>query len=309
MNNNDLISIVIPTHNRIDLLPRALRSALNQTYTNIEVIVVSDGSEDGTDAMMEAFENQDSRVKYIAYHPGRGGNHARNVGIENAHGKYIAFLDDDDEWYPDKLQKQYGLFTSNPKVGLVCTGIRSIHESQSFTTPFIPPAMPDSSKQILLRNCIGSTTTVMVRKDVLSKSGNFDEQLGALQDYDLWVRICQMCEVAVVKEPLVDYYNYDNSNQISRYTDKYEKAVDYLNAKYADLINRLSEDEKRTRKNYFYLLLGKKALRNGQRGKARQYIIKAGKEKLTKEVVYCWAATFFSAKFVRRIDTVKRKLK
>ena len=116
---NELVSVVIPTHNRADLLPRAIDSVLNQTYSNFEIIVVSDGSTDNTEEVVKSYSDKDSRIRFIGYSPARGGNIARNTGIEAAKGEYVAFLDDDDEWMPEKLKKQIKVMESNPDIGLV----------------------------------------------------------------------------------------------------------------------------------------------------------------------------------------------
>ena len=116
------ISVVIPTHNRVDLLPRAIKSVLEQTYKDIEIVVVSDGSTDGTDEYMKQYADNPN-VKYISYHPGRGGNYARNAGFDAAKGEFVAFLDDDDEWGPTKIEKQVALMEADEEVGLVYTGI------------------------------------------------------------------------------------------------------------------------------------------------------------------------------------------
>ena len=100
------ISVVVPTYNRRDLLQRALESAQKQTYADIEIIVVSDGSTDGTKETVEGAAADDARIRFIELSPSRGGNAARNAGIEAATGDYVAFLDDDDKWLPEKLEKQ-----------------------------------------------------------------------------------------------------------------------------------------------------------------------------------------------------------
>ena len=304
-----LVSVVIPTHDRDNLLPRAIRSALNQTYSNIEIIVVSDGSTDNTDSIMKKIVSEESRVRYISYYPGKGGNYARNTGIKAAKGDYVAFLDDDDEWHPDKIQKQIDIVAADSSIGLVCCGINSITEGVDYVTEYIPPAEYDSSKLILKKNCIGSTTTVMVQKDIFNKSGLFDEELGALQDYDLWIRICRYTHVGVVKEPCVEYYNYKSSNQVSQFTDKYEKAVKRITAKYRKSVKELSNSDKKERYIWMQLLLAKKCIRNGDPKGARKYVRKSQKYGMTKETVTCWCATWFSPDTVNLVKSKIRKIK
>ena len=116
------ISVIIPTHNRVDLLGRAIRSVQNQTYKNIEIIIVSDGSTDGTDEFVNKLKYTDNRIQFYEYKPSKGSNVARNLGIEKSKGEYIAFLDDDDEWLPTKLEKQLEVFQKDYRIGLVYTG-------------------------------------------------------------------------------------------------------------------------------------------------------------------------------------------
>lgn len=300
------VSVVIPTHNRGNLIERAVRSAINQTHKKIEVIVVSDGSEDNTDDVMEKLAQEDSRIRYISYHPSKGGNVARNIGIDNAEFEYVAFLDDDDQWHNDKLEKQLLEFSKDSELGLVCTGINSIHVKEGITNVFIPSAPKDASKEILIRNCIGSTTTVMVKKELFESCGKFDSNLKALQDYDLWIRLCQKTKVGVVKEPCVEYYNYPNSNQISKNTGKYIEAVEYIEQKYKSLISNLSDKERAERNNVFMLLLSKKGIKNRQPKLAREYALKALKHKTNKQALMCLIA---SAIPYNKIMIIRDKLK
>ena len=106
--------MVIPTHNRAELLPRAVKSVQSQTRPVDEIIIVSDGSTDDTEEIVKRFAEEDERIRLIAYHPGHNGNFARNRGIEAATGEFIAFLDDDDEWLPKKTELQMALFEKGP---------------------------------------------------------------------------------------------------------------------------------------------------------------------------------------------------
>lgn len=300
---NIFVSIVIPTYNRADLVTRAVASALNQTHGQIEVIVVSDGSDDDTDNVMQKLCEQDNRVKYISYHPAKGGNVARNIGIENAQYEFVAFLDDDDEWHKDKIEKQLNIFYDNCDIGLVCTGINAIYVGEGTSTIFIPTALLDSSKEILIRNCIGSTTTVMVKKDLFEQCGIFDPELKALQDYDLWIRLCQKTKVGVVKEPCVEYYNYKSNNQISQYTERYIEAVRYIDSKYENLLSVLSAKERGARNNVFMLLISKKGMRNGQMKIAIKYALKALEFRITKQAVVCLIASFVPYRVLRKLKS------
>lgn len=304
-----LVSIVIPTHNRASLLNKSIISALEQSYSNIEIIVVSDGYDDKTDSLMKSVVSTHNNVFYYTYPEAKGGNYARNFGIKHSNGDYIAFLDDDDIWYKDKIQKQMDIFSSNKDIGLVCTGVNAIYEGEKVIIKYIPPAQYDSSKMILIHNCIGSTTTVVIRRNELFQTGLFDENLCAQQDYDLWIRACQITKVGVVTEPCVDYCNYKTSNQISQCTDKYQKAVDYIEAKYSDLLSTLNDQQIKERNIQKNLDIAKKAIRNGTPKAGREYVKKAASISITKDVISCYFASFLKPSTGRKIQSFLRKLK
>ncbi|RBP58082.1 GT2 family glycosyltransferase [Alkalibaculum bacchi] len=276
-----MISVVIPTHNRVNLLGRAIKSAQEQTIKDIEIIVVSDGSTDGTDDYMKKNFNNDHRIKYISYNPSRNGNYARNKGIEASIGDYVAFLDDDDIWEKDKLEKQLNVIKADNRIGLVYTGLTSIYVNEGYSYVVKPELEGDISKDILMKNYIGTTSTVMVKKEIFAKSGMFDENLMALQDYDLWIRICQYTKVGIVKDSCIKYYNYTNKMQISKRTEKYEETYYYLKKKYAELFERLSSYERNIQQKNYFLAIANLAMRNGSRRIATKYSSKALKSKLT----------------------------
>lgn len=296
-----IVSVVIPTHNRCDLLPRAIRSVLNQTFKDFEIIVVSDGSTDGTDELMESLSQEDSRIKYISYHPGHNGNYARNTGIKAAKGEFVAFLDDDDEWLTTKLEKQLELFRKNEKIVLVYTGVKVIYVDEKINYSFLPKNEGNLSRTILLGNCIGSTSTVMVRKSVFEKSGVFDPDLAALQDFDLWIRVCQQGEVGVVSEELINYYNYRSSNQVSAVTPKYENAFEYINHKYKELFDNLNNRELVTKQIDEYTILGNKAMRNNDKKTARFYYKKLLEISKSPKYLIFYILGFTSYEFILKL--------
>ena len=295
-----LVSVVIPTHNREDLLGRAVDSALAQTYQNIEIIVVSDGSEDRTDEIMKEYEQKNTNVKYISYHPGMGGNHARNEGIKAANGEWVAFLDDDDEWHTDKIARQIHAAKKDLKIGLVCTAINSVDDATGKSSIYIPPAPKDCSVEILRGNCIGSTTTVMMKHDVLDKCGMFDEDLKAKQDFELWIRACQFTKVACVRKPCVEYHNLVSNGQISWDYKKYADAAEYISKKHKKLRkSKLSTKELKTIKYNDLLSVSRKAMKTENRSICRAYARRALISKIgIKPIVYI-IASFFPLKIIR----------
>ena len=296
-----MVSVVIPTHNRVDLLPRTIESVLNQTYKDIELIVVSDGSTDGTDELMAKYANN-SCIKYINYKPAKGGNYARNLGFDAASGDYVSFLDDDDEWLPTKIEKQVALMEADDEVGLVYTGINCIYVNENITYPFIPKLRGDLSKEILFQNCVGSTSSVMLRRSHC-RACRFDENLQALQDFDLWIKVLQGCKADVVSEPMVNYYNYRNQTQVSSSTAKYIKATEYINKKYADLFAKLTPQEFKLKQFNDIMLLGNKAMRNNSPAEARKFYVQAMRTRLSPSSIASWVLSFFGYKTMLRIKS------
>lgn len=297
-----MVSVVIPTHNRAQLLARAVDSALAQTYQNIEIIVVSDGSEDDTEKVMKKTEAEHSKLHFISYFPGRGGNYARNTGIKAAKGEWVAFLDDDDEWHADKIEKQINAAAEDSECGLICTAINWVDDATGKSTVFVPEAKKDSSRDILLRNCIGSTTTVMAKHHLLDECGMFDEDLKARQDFDLWIRLCQITKVAVVKTPCVEYHNLATNGQISWNYEKYSTAIEYMSRKYQSLREeRLEPAEIKDLHSREQLGLARKAMKSGKNKIVRKLAIKSIKIKFNGKALIYYAASFFPIKTVARV--------
>ena len=296
-----MISVVIPTHNRCDLLPRAIKSVQEQTYSDLEIIVVSDGSTDETKSVVEALAADDKRIRFIEYHPARGGNIARNTGIEAAQGEYVAFLDDDDEWFPTKLEKQLNVMESDDSIGLVYTGVRIIYVNEKVSYNSRSCVSGDLSRTILLDNYVGTTSTVMLKKALIPQTGMFDEELRALQDFDLWIRVCQHCKVGVVPEPMINYYNYTGTKQVSALTQKYIDSFSYINNKYRDLLAGLSAEEAMKKKANECSLLINKAMRNGDGKLAREYAKALKQNGNGKKAFVFYCLSFLKYKTVLKI--------
>lgn len=296
-----LVSVVIPTHNRDKLVSRAVDSVLSQTYQPIEVIVVSDGSTDHTDQIMAEYEKKYPNVRYIAYKPGKGGNHARNTGIKAAQGEYVAFLDDDDEWLAEKIEKQIKIFEADPKIGIVCTAISSIYDDSGKKKEFIPKAPYDCSVEILKHNVIGPTITVCVRHELLDEVGMFDEDLCAMQDWDLWIRLCQITKVGVVTTPCVLYHNATENGQISWNYKKNAEASEYLQKKYRELREKkLTKDEIKSEYIMEALCVARKAFKANNRQIVREYAKRAFQYKPNLESIIYFVASLLPMGLVRR---------
>lgn len=282
-----MISVVIPTHNRSDLIQRAIESVLNQTYKDVEIVVVSDGSTDNTEEVVQSYQEKYSNIQFLSIFPGKGANNARNEGIKASNGEYIAFLDDDDEWLPSKLEAQIDVFNSDSSIGMVYTGINVIYVKENVTYYSLSGKKGDLSKDILMKNVIGATPSVMIKKDVLDQSGYFDSAMPAKQDYDLWIRVCQVTKVGFVDQPMVNYYNYSGEQQISLSTKKHERAIQIIDSKYTSLFQSLTQEESRRQRSNYFISIANIALRNNNKRLAWIYAFKAfSQKKSIKNVIY-----------------------
>ncbi|MEH1816780.1 MAG: glycosyltransferase family A protein [Nostoc sp.] len=204
------VSVLIPAYNAMNYLPETLENVLSQTFSDFEVIVVNDGSSDEIEQWISQIK--DPRVKLISQ-KNQGLAGARNTGITNAQGEYIAFLDADDLWEPTKLEKQLRVLEENPEVALVYTWVAFIDETGKPTGRiFKNQAEGDVWKKLTEHNIVESGSVGMVRRSCFETVGLFDCNLGSyLEDWDMWLRMASRYPFKVVKEPLV-YYRQSSSS-------------------------------------------------------------------------------------------------
>ena len=197
-----LVSVVIPSYNRQGCLARALNSVLAQTYRPIEIIVVDDGSTDGT---IDSFGSYACSVPFLFHALGRnmGAAIARNRGIELSKGPYVAFLDSDDLWHPDKIARQMrALAEHGQDYGGCYTGILSVTEMGQTCGVSRATDAGDIHTALLNHNVVGSTSCVLVQRDVLLQQGGFLPGLRSCQDWELWTRLARVTRFACVPELL-----------------------------------------------------------------------------------------------------------
>lgn len=195
------ISIIIPTFNSYDYICSAINSVLSQTYKDFEIIIIDDGSIDDT---KEVLTKYNGKIRYL-YQENQGVASARNLGIRESKGEYIAFLDSDDLWIPDKLAIQMDVFNKKPDIGLVCSSCIEFNENKKLNYIIRPRNFRGCSfKDLFLENFI-QTSTVVTKKESFQKVGLFDERLKVAEDYDMWLRIARYYPVHFIKEPLVRY--------------------------------------------------------------------------------------------------------
>jgi glycosyltransferase involved in cell wall biosynthesis len=194
-----MISIIIPTYNRAERLKDTIDSVFAQTQTNWELVVVDDGSTDDTEKVVRSFD--DDRIHYIKQ-DNRGVSAARNVGIANARGELIAFLDSDDRWKPRKLEVQKNFFDSNPDAHICQTEEVWVRNGVR-VNPKKKHAKPSGwiFKECIPLCCV-SPSSVMMRREIFDTIGIFDESLPACEDYDLWLRASLHYEIVTLPDPL-----------------------------------------------------------------------------------------------------------
>jgi glycosyltransferase involved in cell wall biosynthesis len=260
------LTVVIPTHNRSALLAQTLRSALNQRAVDLQVVVVDDGSSDDTPDVVARL--QDRRVTLIRNERPQGVSAARNCGIAAASGEWIAFLDDDDLWAPDKLMSQLVAARRDAR-SWACSGSVTVTQSLEILAGAPPPTAESIVEQLPLRNVVpAGASNVVVRKDVLAEVGLFDLQLRHMSDWDLWIRLGQFGLPAVVREPLVAVRLH--TSNASADTDAILCELDVVEARYAGLRDGAPVD-----RPYVYRWAAWTYVRVGRRDRALRAYLRA----------------------------------
>ncbi len=227
-----LISVVVTCYNYGRYLKGCLDSILAQTYNNIEIVIVDDGSTDNTVDVMKSFRELPN-LKYIRQN-NAGQAHAKNVGINNSSGDFVAFLDADDLWCPDKLEKQIICF-NNQVTGVVYCRASYIDENDEIldhemTGPYLQPKHGIVTKWLLFDNFVQFSSSV-IRKECLERFGGFDESLKMGIDWDLWLRISTYYEFDYVDERLF-YYRMGHSGQMSKNITERHRCSDRIMTKF-----------------------------------------------------------------------------
>jgi glycosyltransferase involved in cell wall biosynthesis len=269
MRKNPTVSVIIPTYNRANLIEKAIRNVLNQTYQDFEIIVIDDGSTDNTREIIRSFN--DKRVKYIKkYKKNKGISVARNVGIKMARGKYFALLDSDDEWLPEKLDKQIKILQDgSSELGVVYSNLCYIDENGKNMNKLRNPKKEGYIYEDLLgENYVGPPSTLLIRKECFHKVGLFDNLLNAMEDWDMWIRIAKYYRFSLIKIPLVKYRLH--SNQLSINLRVKNIAANRILVKYA---NELEIRRGAHSKHYFYM--GNRFCHMEKTKEGQRYLLKA----------------------------------
>lgn len=266
------VTVIIPTYNRAHLIERSIRSVLDQTYQDFELIVVDDGSTDNTEEIVARFG--DDRLRYIRLNQSSGSPAApTNIGIKAARGEYIAVQDSDDQWLPGKLEKQMQVFNNaSARVGIVYTDMWRVSEDGKKEYYHSPRIMPEEGivygEALGYRvMCIG-TQTLVIKGECFNKAGLFDEKLPMLIETELLIRMSRYYYFYHIEEPLVNYFTTASSISSSKEADITARKL---------ILEKYFEDIKKDRKILarHYFDIGFVLCANGEVKPARSYLTKA----------------------------------
>jgi glycosyltransferase involved in cell wall biosynthesis len=256
------LSIVIPNFNTAKYVVAAVNSALDQTFTSLEVIVVDDGSTD--DSLLKLEQIEDHRVTIVAQ-PNRGLAAARNTGISIARGKYIGLLDSDDVWYRRKAEKQLAAMEADPTLGLTFCHSAYLDENGALTGQLlISRCKRPALRELVFRNHVGNGSTPIIRRECFEQAGMFNESLEALEDQEMWVRIAARTrwKLQLVPEVLTGYRVRASSltnSSYARYVEQAQLGIEAIRG----LLPELSRRDADRGYAEFLRIISRKALSNG----------------------------------------------
>jgi len=231
-----LVTVILPTHNRAHLLLRSIGSILSQTFGDLECLVIDDASDDRTEQLVKHLMEGDRRLHYYRHEIGKYAAGARNTGLALARGKYIAYLDDDDEWHPAKLEKQIALLEKLPKeYGCVYCWADFVDEVGQVTRRHRPSLQGDVYSETLIDNVIGCTPSLLIRIESSEKIGLWNELLRTEEDNEYIIRLCKIYKVDFVPEVLVKVNNAHAGERVSTPLGKdgIQFAIDAILVRYA----------------------------------------------------------------------------
>jgi len=211
MKSNLTISVIITTFNRKDLVKRAINSVLEQTIPADEIIIIDDGSDDGTEEYIKEYFPD---IKYF-WQKNTGISAARNKGIDISINDWIAFLDSDDEWLPKKLEKQKEAILENPSYQLCHTNEIWIRKGRRVNPKNKHQKFGGLIFEKCLPLCVISPSSVIIHREVFQTYGKFDESLPVCEDYDMWLRLCAFLPVLYLEDMLVKKYG-GHQDQLSK---------------------------------------------------------------------------------------------
>jgi glycosyltransferase involved in cell wall biosynthesis len=272
-----LVSCVIPSYKRCDTVTRAIDSVLAQTYKNIEICLVDDNvpGDEYSLRLQEALKKyeKDDRVRYIAQEKHINGAVARNVGIKAAKGEFIGFLDDDDEWLPEKIERQMKVLQENPSIDAVSV-LWSIYENKKIVRRCTPYTAENLQFKVFLREVAIYTSTILIKKIAIDKFGGFDESLLRHQDLQFFVDALKNSKFDVLPEYLVKIHADSEINRPN--VEKLIQAKKDFFISVADEFGKYSKLERKRIKNAHYYEIVFFAFKRKKIKHVLLYLFKAG---------------------------------
>lgn len=295
--SSPLVSVIIPTKDREDLLVGCLENVFKSRYNNIETIVVDDASESNkTKEVCKNWGRQ--RLKYVRINNSMGAGNARNVGVSNSEGKYLCFLDDDCRYHENKISLQVELIESDCQVGMVYCG-QKIRGSKTQARSVWPAGW--IYKKEIIKSVTSGTPSFLVRRDIFENLNGFDISLASFQDWDLSLRISKNYKIDCVKEDLVyieEHQKESISKNVRSRIDSYKKI---LSKNIIDLVGEDPEVFFSALSNFFYFCC-KVESNTGSQRIAQSYLIKAmGLRIRPQTILKCIAKIFFLNRFNKRV--------
>ncbi len=310
MPKNPSVSVIIPTYNRVQFITQAIDSVLSQTYQNFEIFVVDDGSTDNTKQALAPYKD---KILYI-YQENQGAAAARNTGINYAKGKYIAFLDSDDLWFPQKLEKQVEILDKNQDISVVYSNIIKIDENNKiigrgskgnrFLSGYI-------FHEVLLRKAACAfLQTMLVRKKCFEEVGYLDRELIVAEDRDMIVRLAKSYKMHGITEPLTKFRLHDLTPRLATIgmdaTEYYHLRV--LDKLFSDYGKNLNEKLKKQIVSNCYLKAGLGYLRreNNFVAARKRFLLSLSNNPFNLKAVKYFAVSLLGPKLLRVIIVIRK---
>jgi glycosyltransferase involved in cell wall biosynthesis len=306
MNKEPVVSVIIPTYNRTHLVGRAIQSVLNQTYQDFELIVVDDASKDNTKEKIKEFQKKDSRIIYLKHNINKGGSSARNTGIKAAKGRYIAFLDSDDEYVPDNLEERCKARENIPD----CYGV--IYDQLIKKTPLGDLILPERGikegesviRYLFIHRQQFQTNTLFINKEIFTRYHIFfDEKLNKHQDWDLAINLGENTKFYFLNKTLSIWHAEAETGRVSRQKDY--SASFYLIQKYK---NQFEKEKDVLAKFYFKIAIWH--LKMKQIRKARSLFLLSLQNHFHIKSIFLYLSTFLGKNWISLLfKMLNRKIK
>ena len=267
MIKNPTVSVIIPTYNQAKFIDKAIESVLQQTYQDFEIIIINDGSKDNTEEIVKNYS--DFRIRYICHKKNLGLSEARNTGIRASRGKYIALLDSDDEFLPEKLDMQVELLRNEPSdVGVVCAWSFNIDKNGHYISKRYLPRKGGYIFEDLLSANYMSVPALLIRRECFEKVGLFDSSLNGQEDWDMWIRIAKYYKFSLIKTLLAK--RRIHPNRISYDLERKNVTANRIIKKYMGELK-----VRQSIHSSHYLYIGFRFCRMGKTRDGRRYLLKA----------------------------------